>query len=139
MSRRHTPLDWLRGLVIILMMLDHVRGFLAPMGANPTDLESTTVGFFLVRWVTHLCAPVFVFLMGVSAALRLAVKSEDTPGFLAKRGLWLILLEISWVSFCWSWDWTATYLGVLWALGGSMVLLGMIARLPGRLVAVGGF
>ena len=109
------------------------------MGANPTDLESTTVGFFLVRWVTHLCAPVFVFLMGVSAALRLAVKSEDTPGFLAKRGLWLILLEISWVSFCWSWDWTATYLGVLWALGGSMVLLGMIARLPGRLVAVGGF
>ena len=138
MSRRHTPLDWLRGLVIVLMMLDHVRSFLAPMGANPTDLGSTTAGFFLIRWVTHLCAPVFVFLMGVSAALRLAVKSEDTPGFLAKRGLWLILLEISWVSFCWSWDWTATYLGVLWALGGSMVLLAMIARLPGRLVAMGG-
>ena len=120
------------------MILDHIRGFIAPSGADPTDFGSTTVGFFLVRWVTHLCAPIFVFLMGVSAALRLSMKPDDTPQFLIKRGLWLIVLEISWVSFCWSWDWTTTYLGVLWALGGSMVLLALVARYPGGAVAASG-
>ena len=124
----------MRGLVIILMALDHTRGFIAPSGANPTDFDSTTLGFFLVRWVTHLCAPTFVFLMGVSAALRLAAKPADTRAFLVKRGLWLIVLEMTWISFCWTWDWTTTYLGVLWALGGSMVLLAAVTRLPAKAV-----
>ena len=132
MNRRYTALDWMRGLVIILMALDHVRGFIAPSGSNPTDFESTTLAFFSVRWVTHLCAPVFVFLMGVSAALRLAAKPDDTRQFLFRRGLWLIFLEMSWISFCWSWNWTATYLGVLWALGGSMILLTLVVRSSGR-------
>ena len=105
LSRRHTPLDWMRGLVIVLMTLDHLRGFIAPSGANPTDLDSTTLAFFLVRWVTHLCAPVFVFLMGVSAAIRLSAKPDGARAFLVKRGVWLIVLEVSWISFCWSWDW----------------------------------
>lgn len=138
LSRRHTPLDWMRGLVIVLMTLDHLRGFIAPSGANPTDLGSTTLAFFLVRWVTHLCAPVFVFLMGVSAAIRLSAKPDGTRAFLVKRGVWLIALEVSWISFCWSWDWSATYLGVLWALGGSMVLLSLVTQVSGWLVAVGG-
>ena len=93
-TARHRPFDVLRGLVIVLMALDHVRGFIAPMGANPTDFDSTTVSFFLVRWVTHLCAPSFVFLMGVAAALRFAAKPDDTRGFLLKRGLWLSLIHI---------------------------------------------
>jgi uncharacterized membrane protein len=111
------------------MALDHVRGFVAPSGANPTDWDTTTFGFFSVRWVTHLCAPIFVFLMGVGASLRHQVKPSDSRSFMLKRGLWLIALEISWVSFCWTWDVTRTNLGVLWSLGGSMVLLAPLVRL----------
>ena len=111
------------------MALDHVRGFVAPAGANPTDWESTTFGFFLLRWVTHLCAPIFIFLMGIGAALRHQSKPHESRSFLLKRGLWLILLEVTWVSFCWTWDITQTNLGVLWALGGSMVLLALVLQL----------
>ena len=137
-TARHRPFDVLRGLVIVLMALDHVRGFIAPMGANPTDFDSTTVSFFLVRWVTHLCAPSFVFLMGVAAALRFAAKPDDTRGFLLKRGLWLIVLEATWVSFCWTWDISKTYLGVLWALGACMVLLSVLCRASSRaFIAIG--
>ena len=112
------------------MALDHVRGFIAPVGANPTDFANTTELFFLVRWVTHLCAPTFVFLMGVSAALRYERGPLGSRRFLVQRGMWLIALEISWVSFSWGWDVTQTYLGVLWALGGSMVLLAGLVGLP---------
>ncbi len=130
MSKRHQPFDVLRGLVIVLMALDHTRGFIQPEGANPTDWATTTIPFYLVRWVTHLCAPSFVFLMGVAAFLRHQKKSSESSSFLLKRGLWLIFLEISWVSFCWTWDPTQTYLGVLWALGGSMILLSALIRMP---------
>ena len=135
---RFAPFDVLRGLVIVLMALDHVRGFVAPSGANPTDWESTTFAFFLVRWVTHLCAPMFVFLMGVGASLRAQSKPDESRSFLIKRGLWLIALEVTWVSFCWSWDVTQTNLGVLWSLGGSMVLLAPLVRLrSSHMVAAG--
>lgn len=129
-SARHAPMDALRGLVIVLMALDHVRGFFTPAGADPTDLDHTTLGFFAIRWVTHLCAPVFVLLMGAGAALRHAARPEGTTRFLLSRGLWLIVLELTWISFAWSWDPGFRYLGVLWALGASMVLLVPLARLP---------
>jgi len=128
----------LRGLVIVLMALDHVRGFVAPSGADPTNWETTTFAFFLVRWVTHLCAPTFVFLMGVGAALRYQHKAEDMRSFLVKRGLWLIVLEVTWVSFAWSWDITRTNLGVLWSLGGAMILLAPFVRVPHRWLACWG-
>ncbi len=131
-------IDVLRGLVIALMALDHVRGFIAPAGANPTDWQSTTFAFFLVRWATHLCAPTFVFLMGVGAALRYQTKPDDTRSFLLKRGLWLIALEVTWVSFCWSWDVTKTNLGVLWSIGGSMILLVPLVNLSTRTLAAVG-
>lgn len=127
---RHAPIDALRGLVIVLMALDHVRGFVTPAGANPTDLDSTTLGFFLIRWLTHLCAPVFVLLMGAGAALRHDARPDGTVRFLLSRGLWLIALELTWVSFSWSWNPSSRYLGVLWALGASMVLLVSLTRLP---------
>jgi uncharacterized membrane protein len=129
-SARHGPMDALRGLVIVLMALDHVRGFFTPAGADPTDLDQTTLGFFAMRWVTHLCAPAFVLLMGAGAALRHARRPEGTTRFLLTRGLWLILLELTWISFAWSWDPGFRYLGVLWALGASMVLLVPFTRLP---------
>jgi len=127
MTERHTPIDVLRGLVIALMALDHMRGFIAPAGANPTDFTTTTTGFFLVRWVTHLCAPSFVFLMGAVACLQFVSKPSTTRHFLATRGLWLIFLEVTWISLCWDWNLGSTILGVLWALGGSMVLLACLA------------
>ena len=136
---RHRGFDELRGLVIVLMTLDHVRGFVAPSGANPMDWDTTTVGFFLVRWVTHLCAPTFVFLMGVAASLRARRRPDSTTSFLLTRGMWLIFLEATWVSFSWGWDLGNTYFGVLWALGGSMILLAAIHRLPAQLVFAVGF
>lgn len=138
-SARHGPMDALRGLVIVLMALDHVRGFFTPAGANPLDVHQTTLAFFATRWVTHLCAPAFVLLMGAGAALRHARRPEGTVRFLLTRGLWLILLELTWCSFAWSWDPGFRYLGVLWALGASMVLLVPLTRLPAWTgAAVGG-
>ena len=87
-----------------------------------------------MRWVTHLCAPSFVLLMGAAAALRHARKPDETWHFLLTRGLWLILLEVTWITFSWDWNIQNTYLGVLWALGGAMVLLAPASRLPGRAV-----
>lgn len=138
MSKRYEPFDVLRGLVIVLMALDHTRGFIQPEGANPTDWSTTTISFFLVRWVTHLCAPSFVFLMGVGAFLRHQKRSSESTNYLFKRGIWLIFIEITWVSFCWTWDPTQSYLGVLWALGGSMVILATLVRVPPQwMTAVG--
>jgi uncharacterized membrane protein len=140
-------MDALRGLVVVLMALDHVRGFFTPAGADPTNLETTTLAFFAVRWVTHLCAPVFVLLMGAGAALRHDKtlrqdgKRDGTVRFLLSRGLWLIALELTWVSFSWSWDPGFRYMGVLWALGASMVLLIGLTPLPrwvGLAVGIGG-
>ncbi len=137
-DHRHGPLDALRGLVIVLMTLDHVRGFCTPAGASPTDLEATTLGFFFMRWVTHLCAPAFVFLMGAAAALRQDKRPDDMVRFLVTRGLVLIAFELTWVSFSWSWDPSYHYLGVLWALGASMLLLAPFVRAPrAALLALG--
>ena len=133
-THRFATLDVLRGLVIVLMALDHVRGFIQPLGLNPENLDNTTVPFFLSRWVTHLCAPVFVFLMGVGAGLRASRKPEGTTHYLLSRGLWIVFLEVTVVSFSFSWDISRTYLGVLWALGGSMVLLAGLHRLGHRVL-----
>lgn len=136
--QRLAHLDALRGLAIVVMALDHIRGFIAPLGADPTNFEQTTEWFFLIRWVTHLCAPTFVFLMGVSAYLRYSKNDTGFRRFLVQRGLWLIALEVTWVSFSWTWDVTHTVLGVLWALGGSMVLLSTLLWLPSKfLVGLG--
>lgn len=120
---RIASLDALRGLVVVLMTMDHVQDFFSPLDASPTDLDTTTPAFFFVRWLTHLCAPAFVLLMGVGAALREQRHPGDQRQFLLTRGLWLVFLELTWVSFCWTWSPTFFHFGVLWALGGSMVLL----------------
>lgn len=124
--------DRLRGWVILWMALDHARGFLQPAGVSPEDLTTTTIPFFLMRWITHLCAPTFVLLAGVSCWL--VARGRDLPpirSHLLKRGLVLMALEVTWISFSWSFGFQATYLGVLWAIGGSLVLLSfLVGRSP---------
>jgi uncharacterized membrane protein len=161
LQRRIESVDVLRGVVMVLMALDHVRDFFGTRGFDPTDLTRTTVALFLTRWVTHFCAPVFMLLAGTSAFLwsvsardgmsaasprrgpHLAESpraAADVSRFLATRGLWLVLLEVLFVRVAW---WPAIVprfipLQVIWALGASMVVLALLVRLPLRGVAAVG-
>jgi len=134
---RLESVDLLRGIVMILMALDHVRDYLAP-GISPTNLEQTTVALFFTRWVTHLCAPVFFLLTGTGAylALRRRTKAELSR-FLWTRGLWLIFLEIV-VLRCFAmqfnFDFRLTMLVVIWALGWAMIVLAGLVFLPNAVV-----
>ncbi len=121
---------------MILMALDHVRDFFAPTPFDPTDVEVTSVGFFLTRWITHFCAPVFVFLAGTSAWLKARkCGTREVSAWLVKRGIWLILLEVLvnntlWMVSAWQNIAFIVSLQVLWALGVSMICLGALCRLP---------
>lgn len=144
MTRSGAPridaIDRLRGLVIMLMVLDHVRDFFhrAALTADPLSLESGDPALFMTRWVTHLCAPTFVFLAGVSVFLQRANgKSRiDLSRFLATRGAWLILLEITMVGWGFNFG-GGVFLQVIWAIGASMLAMAALVWLPR--VAVLGF
>jgi uncharacterized membrane protein len=128
--------DLLRGVIMILMALDHTRDYFGNAAANPTDLATTTAPLFFTRWVTHFCAPVFFLLSGTGAYLSLGRRSPaELSRFLLTRGLWLVALEITVVRFLWQFnvDYRVTLLNVLWALGWSMVALAALVRLPVRL------
>jgi uncharacterized membrane protein len=131
---RLTPVDTLRGIVMILMALDHVRDFFGVPGLNPTNLAQTTVPLFLTRWVTHLCAPTFFLLTGTGAFLSLRRKSvPELSRFLVTRGLWLILLELTLIrclGMQFNLDYQVTLLIVIWALGWAMVVLAALVWLP---------
>jgi uncharacterized membrane protein len=126
-------IDALRGLVMVLMALDHVRDFFTDVRFDPLDLSQTTPALFLTRWVTHLCAPTFIFLAGVSAhLLSLRVTPADLSRFLVTRGLWLILLEVTIVQFAWTFNFryeSGVFLQVIWVIGVSMLVLAAMARL----------
>lgn len=131
---RITSIDTLRGVVMILMALDHVRDFFGTPGVSPTDLAQTTVPLFLTRWITHLCAPVFFLLTGTGAFLSLGRKSiPELSRFLLTRGVWLVLLEITVVrclGFQFNVDYQVTMLVVIWALGWAMIVLAALVWLP---------
>jgi uncharacterized membrane protein len=134
---RVEPVDVVRGIIMILMALDHVRDFFGSLADNPTDLATTTVPLFFTRWITHICAPVFFLLTGTGAYLGLRRRSRrELSGFLLTRGLWLVVLEIVVVRFAmqFNFDYRVTILTVLWALGWSMVLLSALVYLPTRAV-----
>lgn len=141
---RINSIDLLRGLVMIIMALDHVRMYFA-LGtwyAEPTNLATTTPLLFFTRWITHFCAPVFVFLAGTSAFLYGIKKanSQGTAWFLFTRGLWLIAVELVIVNFAWTFDITYSFLilQVIWAIGISMVVLSALVFLPnGWILAIG--
>jgi uncharacterized membrane protein len=136
---RLDSIDVLRGLVIVLMALDHVRDYFSIVRFDPLDLAQTSVPLFLTRWVTHFCAPIFMILAGVSAYLvSLRSTRAQLTRFLVTRGLWLIVLEITLVGFGWTFDVTyqnGLFLQVMWALGCSMIALGGLVRLPMRWIA----
>jgi uncharacterized membrane protein len=130
--------DLVRGLVIVLMALDHTRDFFHASPWEPTDLQHVSVALFLTRLVTHLCAPTFVFLAGTAAALSGAARRSrgELSRYLLVRGLWLILLELTVVHFGWSlFSYDFILLQVIWALGCSMIALAGFVWLP--LPAVG--
>ncbi|HXX31786.1 MAG TPA: heparan-alpha-glucosaminide N-acetyltransferase domain-containing protein [Myxococcaceae bacterium] len=129
---RLQSVDLLRGAVMVVMALDHVRDFVSVTGFNPTDLSRVTPALFLTRWVTHFCAPTFVFLAGCGAYLgRTGGKSRpELSRFLVSRGLWLVFLELTVVRFTWSFDFSDNWVGVIWVIGWSMVALAALIWLP---------
>ena len=140
---RWDSIDLLRGFIIALMALDHTRDFFTNVLAyDPLDLARTSPGLFLTRWITHFCAPVFIFLAGVGASLsRIRGKPiKDLSWFLFSRGIWLAFLEVTWINFGWSFDFDFRLagVGVLWAIGWSMVILSALVWLPLRMIGIFG-
>lgn len=134
---RLDSIDILRGLVMIVMALDHTRDFFANGGFNPRDV--TEPALFLTRWVTHFCAPTFIFLAGISAYLYCAQRrsTREVSRFLVTRGLWLILIEFTVVRLGWSFNLHFNYFvaQVIFAIGVSMVALSVLVHLPRRMIA----
>ena len=127
---------------MVLMALDHTRGFLSNAQFAPVDLAHTTPTLFFTRWVTHFCAPAFFLLAGVGASLSLGRGRSlaQVSRLFLTRGLWLVVLELTLVSFGWDFTLQVTpwLAGVIWALGWSMVFMAALAWLPrGAIVAVG--
>jgi uncharacterized membrane protein len=139
MSQRLESIDALRGIAMVVMALDHTRGFLSNAQYAPVDLAHTTPALFLTRWITHFCAPIFFLLAGVGASLSLS-RGRTIPQisrFFLTRGLWLVVLELTVVAFGWDFTlhltpWIA---GVIWALGWSMVAMAALVWLPTRAIA----
>ncbi len=131
-----------RGIVMVLMALDHTREYFGASGVSPTDLAHTTVPLFFTRWITHFCAPVYFLLTGAGAYLSLRKQSRrELSRFLFTRGLWLIFVEVV-VLRCLGWqfnfDYRLTLLFVLWALGWSMITLSALVYLPVSVVTMFG-
>ena len=133
--QRLVALDILRGLVIVVMVLDHVRDFLHLDAErfDPLDPAHTTALLYATRWITNFCAPTFVFLAGTSAWLQRARgrSTRELSLLLLTRGLWLVLLELTVLGFGWSfWIPYLLFLQVIWAIGCSMVALAACVWLP---------
>lgn len=134
-SSRIESIDILRGLVMVIMALDHVRDYTNTgyLFIDPTNIATTTPALFFTRWITHFCAPVFVFLAGTSAFLYGVKKASKgaLSKFLLSRGLWLIFIEVTVVNFAWTFDIHLGFhiLQVIWAIGISMMLLAALIHL----------
>jgi len=128
---RIVSIDILRGLVMAIMALDHTRDFFGTSGFNPRDVMEPAL--FFTRWVTHFCAPIFIFLAGLSAFLYGGGRStEELSRFLLIRGLWLILLDLTLIKFGWRFELDPYRLGagVIFVIGASMVALAALIWLP---------
>ncbi len=131
---RIESVDVVRGVIMILMALDHTRDFFGIPGQNPVDLTKASAALFLTRWITYFCAPVFFLLTGTGACLSLRKRTPaDLSRFLLTRGAWLIFLELV-VLRCFAYqfnvDYRVTMLLVLWALGWAMIALSVLVRFP---------
>lgn len=138
---RVVSIDILRGAVMVIMALDHVRDYFHVSPVDPTDMTATTPLLFFTRWITHFCAPTFVFLSGVSAFLSGQRKTGgERSVFLVKRGIWLVLIEMALVTLGWTFDplYHVIILQVIWAIGWSMIALGVTLWLSPKAVPVAG-
>ena len=141
MKRVHS-IDFLRGLVMVIMALDHTRDLLhvTAQTQDPTNLSNTTTALFLTRWITHLCAPTFVFLSGASAYLSLKNHGDlaASRSFLFKRGLWLVLLNFTLVNFGIFLDvhFSVLFLQVIAAIGFGFIGLALLLKLPARTLGI---
>jgi len=138
-SKRIVSIDLLRGIVMILMVLDHVRDYFHAYSYqyDSLDLDHTTVPIFFTRWITHFCAPIFMFLSGISAFLYGEKRSrKELSWFLFTRGLWLVFAELFIVSFEWTFDpfYHIYILQVIWAFGICMIVLSAFIWLDRRLL-----
>src|SRR5262245_27011340 len=137
---RQEGIDFVRGVVMVLMALDHTRDFFSKARFDPLDLSRTDAPLFLTRWVTHFCAPVFVLLAGTGAFLSVSrgKTRRQLARFLLSRGLWLVLLEFTLVQWGWSFNleygiWVGQ---VIWAIGWSMVALSMLIFVRHELIVL---
>lgn len=140
-KQRLQSIDFLRGLVMVIMALDHVRNYFTDARFDPLDLEQGDAALFLTRWITHFCAPIFVFLAGTSAGLMAATRSKsDLSKFLLSRGLWLIFIEAVVITFGWTFQpiTNTIILQVIWAIGVSMIVMAGLIWLPRWAIAAFG-
>ncbi len=142
--KRIESIDKARGLVMVIMALDHVREFLhvTAASADPLNLASTTFFLFMTRWVTHLCAPAFVFISGISAFLYFNRNGNlrDARKYLLTRGIWLVILEVTVVNFALWFDirFRLIILEVIGAIGFGFIILSLMLRLSPRTIGITG-
>ena len=134
-EKRIESIDLLRGLVMIIMALDHTRDYFhsAANASDPLDLATTTPFLYFTRWITHFCAPTFVFLSGVSAWLQSRRKTrKELSRFLISRGVWLVIIEIAVIGLSITADihYSFLFLQTIWSIGISMIILGLVIWLP---------
>ena len=140
-TTRIESLDLLKGLVMVIMALDHVRDYFhyEAFFFDPTDPDKTNAAIYFTRWITHYCAPAFSFLAGISAFLVGRRKSKkDLSLFLLSRGIWLVFIEVSVVGFAWFFDieFGTIALQVIWSLGISMIVLALFIHLPLKVILI---
>jgi uncharacterized membrane protein len=138
-QKRIESIDLLKGLVMVIMALDHTRDYFHASAYifDPADPTQTSLPIFFTRWITHFCAPAFSFLAGLSAFMVGRRKSiAELSGFLLKRGLWLIFIELTVVNFAWYFDIHFHTFGllVIWSLGISMIVLAALVHLPQKFI-----
>lgn len=142
-ASRIASVDVIRGAIMLLMCVDHVRLYLTDAAFDATDLSHTTAPLFLTRWITHFCAPGFVFLAGAGAFLRGSRSGRrELARFLLVRGIWLIVLEMTVVRFAWTFNFDYRHYllaGILWMIGWVMIGLAALVFLPTVVVGAFGF
>ena len=134
-ASRVDALDVVRGLIIVVMALDHVRDYVSSVPFDPVDMSRTWPELFFTRWITHFCAPGFSFFAGTGAFLSLSrgKTPESLARFLASRGLFLIVLEVLVLRFVWFFNlWPVAVFATLWSLGIAMLVLALLVKLRWR-------
>ena len=140
-KKRIESIDILRGIVMVIMALDHVRDFFHVAGNtdDPLNFATTTPLLFFTRWITHFCAPIFVFLAGSSIYLMCQKKTKkELSIFLITRGFWLVIVEVIIITLGWTFNplYNLLILQVIWAIGISMILMGLLVQLPYKIIFI---